>query len=190
MISNYSHSNEEIWKECPSGYEYAVVCQLPLNIFTDGVEVFPTANKSVYVISATINNALSKYRHLLINIIRLAIVPSSPKGLFSQHLFRVVLGTILKDILINGKKGFYLEFDEILYHIYYGVHYVGGDLVTGMQMYDRLSCQISTIPCFQYDCVRGSLDPFTFEFIQECNSRCEYKAQFKLICSYCLSFTK
>lgn len=42
-------------------------------------------------------------------------------------------------------------------------------------MYDRLSCQISEIPCFQYDCVRGSLDPFAFEFVHE--SICEYKAK-------------
>ena len=50
---------------------------------------------------------------------RLAIVPSSPRGVLSQPLFRVVFGTILKDILMNGKKGYYLEFDELLYHIYY-----------------------------------------------------------------------
>ena len=68
------------------------------------------------------------------------MVPSFSKGVLSQPLFRVVFGIILKGILINGKKRLYLEVDEILYHIYYGVHYVGGNLVAGMQMYDRLSC--------------------------------------------------
>lgn len=105
------------------------------------------------------------------------MVPSFSKGVLSQPLFRVVFGIILKDILINGKKGFYLEVDEILYHIYYGAHCVGGDLVAGMQMYDRPSCQNTENPCFQYDCVRGSLDPFAFEFVHE--SICEYKATLK-----------
>ena len=105
------------------------------------------------------------------------MVPSFSKGVLSQPLFRVVFGIILKDILINGKKGFYLEVDEILYHIYYGVHCVGGNLVAGMQMYDRPSCQNTENPCFQYDCVRGSLDPFAFEFVHE--SICEYKATLK-----------
>lgn len=44
-------------------------------------------------------------------------------------------------------------------------------------MYDRPSCQNTENPCFQYDCVRGSLDPFAFEFVHE--SICEYKATLK-----------
>ena len=44
-------------------------------------------------------------------------------------------------------------------------------------MYDRPSCQNTENPCFQYDCVRSSLDPFAFEFVHE--SICEYKATLK-----------
>ena len=148
-------------KECPKGYEKAVTRVIMFNCFTDGLQLYKSSSKgTVYALSLTVNNCLNKYRNLPSHTCRMMTSPSS-EGKVANPIFRKSLGMYLKQIKEEGVKGFYIQDLEegILYHYYYGINALCGDLIALMQLVDRPSSIKSNIPCFLFDCCAGVYNP-------------------------------
>lgn len=72
---------------------------------------------------------------------------------------RNCLGIIEEAINREGKEGFYLINEGVLYHYYYGIHCHCCGLIGTMQLYDRSSCGTGNNPCFQYNGAVGVYNP-------------------------------
>lgn len=152
--------------KCPPNYTKAVVRLITFNLFADGVKVFNSIDHgSVYAISITVNNSPDKLRNTPSQTCRLLTIPSSD-GSKSNPIFRRCLGMIVDAINEMGKVGFYIldKEDDVLYHYYYGIHCYCGDLIAGMQLFDRPSCGMSNVPCFQYECAAGVYNPILHKY--------------------------
>lgn len=155
------HKKVRYSKHRPSGFDKAVVRLITFNLFGDGLEVFKQSKPgsgTVYAITLTVNNSLNKLRNTPAQTCRLMTIPSS-EGVKSNPVYRNCLGIIEEAINREGKEGFYLIDEGVLYHYYYGIHCHCFDLIGAMQFYDRSSCGTGNNPCFQYNCAAGVYNP-------------------------------
>ena len=150
----------KIWTSCPSGYKYAIKNIITFNISFDAVEIHETTHSSVYIITATLNNSLNRLRKKDFGLFRMVVLPQND-GKIKDSISRAALGALVHHIYEEGKQGVYIEKNNLLYHVYFGLHACIADLKAAMQLYDRPGCTNSDQPCITHDCTVGCFDVAT-----------------------------